>query len=466
MPARVSACTPLAGDRYVSNRTGSVKLTSAVGGIPTRNITVMAQPHNQFVRPNMIPRIRQIFLIALVSVLTGCAAAPVPTPGVTPSPAATPTIATPPSASTSTAAVATAVSPILLPVEPSPEGAGDEFRTDFSRHTVPYAEILSGGPPKDGIPAIDTPAFVSVAEADQWLRPTEAVVLVQINGEARAYPVQVLTWHEIVNDRVGDVAVSVTYCPLCNTAIVFERTFDGSVLDFGTTGRLRYSNMVMYDRQTETWWQQGTGAGIAGVYAGRTLAQRPVSLIAWADFKTAHPGGKVLSRETGIQRSYGLNPYAGYDNPARQPFLYQGPATPKTLPALARVLTLQSNGDALAISYDALAERRVVTDTVGGQPIVVMWSPGVASPLDAQQVAEGRDVGAALAFARALNGKPLDIVFANGEFTDVQTGSTWSHLGRALSGPLKGEQLAELTAVNHFWFSWAAFYPNTRVWGG
>ena len=140
----------------------------------------------------------------------------------------------------------------LLPEEDPPIGAKSQFSTDFSKHSVPYSEILSGGPPKDGIPAIDDPKFVSVEEADEWLKPQEPVVLVQVGDDARAYPIQILMWHEIVNDTVGGVPVTVTFCPLCNTGVAFERTFEGQVLDFGTTGRLRFSNLIMYDRQTVT----------------------------------------------------------------------------------------------------------------------------------------------------------------------------------------------------------------------
>jgi hypothetical protein len=331
---------------------------------------------------------------------------------------------------------------------------------------VSFGEILSGGPPRDGIPAIDAPKFVSVGEADAWLKPNEAVALINVNGDARAYPVQVLTWHEIVNDTVGGVPLAVTYCPLCNTAIAFERTFDGRELDFGTTGRLRYSNLIMYDRPTETWWQQGTGQGIAGEYAGRRLTQRPMTLIAWDDFKAAYPSGKVLDRDTGFTRSYGRNPYVGYDNPDTQPFLYQGPHTPNLLPALARVFALNLNDDPVAFSYDALAQQRVLTDVVGGEPVVVLWTPGTASALDAPVVADGRDIGAAASYARVLDGETLDFKRSGDGVIDVQTGSRWDGLGRAVDGPLKGKQLTEVVGTNHFWFSWAAFHPKTRLRAG
>jgi hypothetical protein len=389
--------------------------------------------------------------------LAGCASTASPSAVRTPTASATAThITTPITNATSVAR------PLLTPQSP-PDGVTNEFKTDFARHTIPYAEVLSGGPPKDGIPAIDAPAFIDVAAADAGLRPAESVAFVEINGDARAYPIRMLIWHEIVNDTVGGVPLAVTYCPLCNTAIAFERAFDGRTLDFGTTGRLRYSNMLMYDRQTETWWQQGNGEGVAGRYAGRALTQRPMALIAWSDFKRAHPQGKVLSEETGVTRRYGVNPYSGYDAPEQTPFLYQGPTTPDRLPPLARVLGLKIGDDATAFPYDALAARRVVSATVGGAPVVVFWSAGAASPLDSATLADGRDIGAATAYSPVVNGQVLTFTAVDGGFRDTSTGSTWDHLGRAIDGPSKGTQLQPLNAFNHFWFSWAAFYPDTRV---
>ncbi len=352
----------------------------------------------------------------------------------------------------------------LLPPETPPPGASDEFKTDFTRHVVPYREILSGGPPKDGIPAIDDPQFVGPGEAGAWLDDREPVVFVQVGEDARAYPVQILTWHEIVNDVVGGVPLAVTYCPLCNTAIAFERAFDGQVLDFGTTGRLRFSNLIMYDRQTETWWQQGTGQALAGAYAGRRLAFYPATIVSWRAFKEAHPDGKALSPSTGARRRYGANPYVGYDNPKVRPFLYDGPATPDLLPQLARVIGVELNGEAVAYPYDALAQVRAVNEVVAGEPIVVFWSPGTASALDAPVIAEGRDVGAATAFSRRVGDQVLTFGFEGGRFIDEQTGSVWSLFGRAVDGPLAGQVLNPLVAVNHFWFSWVAFRPDTRVW--
>ena len=229
-----------------------------------------------------------------------------------------------------------------------PQDATGEFVTDFSLHSVPYTEIRSGGPPKDGIPSIDRPQFVEVHDADRWIRPMEPVIMLRIGPDVRAYPVQIVTWHEIINDTVGGVPVVVTFCPLCNTAIAFDRVIRGQRLEFGTTGRLRYSNLIMYDRQTESWWQQATGEAIAGELTGERLAMRPAPMVAWRDFKKLEPEGRVLSRRTGHDRPYGRNPYVGYDDVRSSPFMYEGPAIPGQLRPLDRVLALEINGASVA----------------------------------------------------------------------------------------------------------------------
>ena len=388
------------------------------------------------------------------ALLTGCAPvrpgaaplqAPTPAPVVAPADAAAPT-------------------PTLLPREDPPAGATAEFTTDFRKHIVPYHEILSGGPPKDGIPALDHPHFVGVRDADRWLAPHEPVIALQIGDDARAYPVQILVWHEIVNHTVGGVPIAVSYCPLCNTAIAFERTVRGRVLDFGTTGRLHFSNLIMYDRQTETWWQQATGQAIAGALTGTQLVYRSTALLSWAAFKAAHPSGRVLSRATGYTRPYGENPYAGYDATNQQPFLYTGPMTPHALPLMARVLTVDLHGDAVAYPFALLQKVHVVDDTVGKTAVVVLWTPGTASPLDAATIAGGRDVGSATVYQRDVAGRRLTFVFERGRIVDKQTGSVWTALGRAIRGPLAGTALPPVVAVNHFWFSWAAFQPRTRIY--
>ena len=358
------------------------------------------------------------------------------------------------------------ITPNLSPVvdEPPPAGVKSEFITDFSKHSVPYQEILSGGPPKDGIPAVDEPKFVGVEEANQWLKPVEPVIFVRVGEDPRAYPLQILTWHEIVNDTVGDLPLTVTFCPLCNTAIAFERTVNDQVLDFGTTGRLRYSNLIMYDRQTETWWQQATGEAIVGELLGTDLEFYPAAIISWEEFRTTYPDGKVLSRDTGFSRSYGQNPYAGYDDVNNPPFLYRGPETPGVLPPVARVLTIDLEEEAVAYPYEVLEKERVISDTVAGKDIVVFWEPGTASALDTPFIAEGRDVGTANAYFRQVDSRDLTFRIEDGRILDEQTGSEWNVLGQAVAGELTGKHLEPVVAINHFWFSWAAFKPETRIY--
>ncbi len=347
--------------------------------------------------------------------------------------------------------------------ERPPIGAESEYLTDFSRHSVPYSEILTLLR-KDSIPAIDDPTFVSVEEADGWLGPFEPVIHFQLGDDSRAYPLQIFMWHEIVNDVVDGVPVVITFCPLCNTAIAFESTVNGQVLDFGTTGRLRYSNLIMYDRPTETWWQQATGEAIVGELLGTQLAFLPAPIIGWSDFKKAFPEGQVLSRDTGYNAPYGQNPYEGYDDVRRSPFAYEGPATPGRLQAMARVLTVDLNGEAVAYPYDVLAEVLVVNDIVGGQNVVVFWQEGANSALDQALITTSRDVGAANSFSPLVKNEPLTFTSVENKIFDDQTGSEWNILGLAIAGPLEGTQLERVVGVNHFWFSWAAFRPDTRVY--
>lgn len=347
--------------------------------------------------------------------------------------------------------------------ERPPPGAAHDFRTDFSKHTVPYKEIVSGGPPKDGIPALRHPRFIQVQEADSWLKSREPVILLEIGPDARAYPIQIMTWHEIVNDTVGGTPVIVTFCPLCNTAISFERTVQGRALEFGTTGLLRFSNLVMYDAQTESWWQQATGEAIAGDLSAARLVRLPALLVSWGDFKASHPDGRVLSRDTGYARSYGRNPYPGYDDVRRSPFAYRGPRTPGPLRAMDRVLVVELNGVSVAYPYDVLQDERVINDTVGGVPIVVIWTPGTASALDAATIAAGRDVGSAGAYASTVGDRTLTFIQDGGPLIDRQTGSEWGVAGRAVSGAMSGQTLERLPAIETFWFAWAAFRPETRI---
>ena len=255
-------------------------------------------------------------------------------------------------------------------------------KTDFSKKSVEFGEILSGGPPKDGIPAIDNPQFVPVGEVKD-IALTEPVIRFGVDSDVRAYPLRILIWHEIVNDTVGSLPVSVTYCPLCNSSIVFDRRVGKDVLDFGTTGKLRNSDLVMYDRQTESWWQQFTGIGIVGKMTGTKLKMLPSRVESFGKFRQSNPNGKVLVPSSGSFRPYGANPYRGYDSAAR-PFLYRGDM-PKGIKPMAYVIAVGKE----AWSLDLIREKK----TVEAGELVISWTAGQNSALDSGTISRGRDIG-------------------------------------------------------------------------
>jgi hypothetical protein len=355
----------------------------------------------------------------------------------------------------------------------TPEAPDEEVRfstsdwtTDFSRHTVPLDEFIGGGPPKDGIPAIDEPTFISAEQADEFLAAREPVAVVAIEGVVRAYPLQILTWHEIVNDEIAGNPVAVTYCPLCNSTVAFRREVDGEAVEFGTTGMLRNSDLVMYDRETESWWQQITAEAVVGEQAGERLEVLPSQILSWSEVARLYPDAQVLSRDTGFDRDYGSNPYTGYDSdPGSQPFLFRGEPD-RSLPPKERVAAIRA-GERSAVVYpfSRLAEDAPVNDTVAGTPIVVLFEPDVASALDSSTISSGRSVGAAALFSRALDGRTLVFEAGDepGEFRDAQTGSSWSMTGVATDGPLRGKRLEQLPHDDQLWFAVAAFYANAEI---
>ena len=276
--------------------------------------------------------------------------------------------------------------------------------TDFSKTSVDFGKIMSGGRPKDGIPSIDKPEFVPLA-IYIGASDTEPVITFAHKGDARAYPLRFLIWHEIVNDTVGGVPVSVTYCPLCNSSIVFDRRIGNKILDFGTTGKLRNSDMVMYDRQTESWWQQFTGTGIVGEMNGRMLAMLPARVESLAKFRERYPGGKVLVPSDLNFRPYGNKPYLGYDASAR-PFLYRG-EMPKVIAPLAYVVKVGKQAWPL--------EKLKNAGTIVTGDLTLSWTKGQNSALDQQEISEGRDIGNVVVRRKAFQGmkdEVHDLTFA------------------------------------------------------
>jgi hypothetical protein len=345
------------------------------------------------------------------------------------------------------------------------------WRTDFARHSVPLDEIASGGPPKDGIPALDHPRFVGIDAARRFLGAKAQVAVVRIRKAAKAYPIEIMVWHEIVNDRIAGRPIALTYCPLCNSTVAFSRRVGGRTLRFGTTGNLRGSDLVMYDRQTESWWQQITGQAIVGKLTGAKLRILPSQILSFGRFKRLYPDGQVLSIHTGYSRPYGQNPYVGYDEPQSPPFGLPTRPNP-ALPPKERVAAVQTGKRSAVVYPFSRLEREAPIDdripspaVVGTHPIVVFFDPKLVSPLDGPEVSLGREVGTAAVFDRRVGGRTLTFVHGSrpGTFRDRETGSVWRIDGAATAGPLRGRRLRPVTSNDEFWFAAAAFFPQADI---
>jgi len=349
------------------------------------------------------------------------------------------------------------------PREDTVSALDDATADGFPAPLINPDELLAGGPPPDGIPAIDEPKFVRASTAT-FLDDDEPVLAIEVDGDARAYPIQIMTWHELVNDTIAGRPVTISYCPLCNSAIAYDRRLGDRVLNFGTSGMLYQSALVMYDRQTESLWSHFTGEAVIGVLTGEKLDLIPMSTVSWSDWLEANPDGLVLSRDTGHSRNYGENPYPGYDDVDNPPFAFEGEVDGR-LAAKERVVGIRQGSDAVAIRTADLFERRVAEIDLGGETVFVWLEPGTASALDDFFVEGGRDVGATGVFVPVVDGQRLTFEATEDGFRDRETGSTWDVLGNAIDGPLAGSTLTPIEHVDTFWFAWAAFLPETRIAG-
>jgi len=264
--------------------------------------------------------------------------------------------------------------------------------SDFSRCTISFDEIISGGPGKDGIRSIENPQFASIEHTE--LADNESVISVTIDGMTRIYPLQILIWHEIVNDQIAGIPIAVTYCPLCNASIVFDRRLDGQVLEFGTTGNLRKSDLVMYDRQTLSWFQQFDGTGLFGRLAGKQLKILPARLESLASARARSKDSLIMQTPKRFLRPYGSNPYIGYDSSAF-PFLFYG-ELPSDIAPLEYVVI--ANEKAWTLNY--LKRQKILHS----DDLIISWHPGRASALDTRTIAQGRDIGVVTVIQTDPNG--------------------------------------------------------------
>ena len=332
-----------------------------------------------------------------------------------------------------------------------------EWATDYTKAAVPFSEIRLVIP-RDAIPPIYEPEFISLSEASDVLNDLEPVIVVEINGEAKAYPKTILVSHEIVNDVLGGTPIAVTWCPLCDTSFVFNRSIDDRTFRFGVSGLLRDSNLIMWDWETESWWQQGTAEAIVGVMTGTSLVTLPFQVVAFRDFKAAFPEGNVLQ---GPFESY-HNPYYEYDT-TEKPFLFSGDLDGR-LPPAERVIGINTDNESRAYPFSELAKDLVVHDSIEGRDFVIFYQPETLSVLDKSSVQNSRAAGSASVFVHVVDGQMLTFRAGNNGFVDHQTNSRWNMLGQAVEGPLKGKRMPPLIHGEGLWFYWAAVFQDTSIY--
>ena len=319
------------------------------------------------------------------------------------------------------------------------------METNEQKHLIPLDKIRGGGPPKDGIPSIDNPKFVSSDDA-HFVSDSDIVIGLNLNGDSRAYPLFILVWHEIVNDNVGGIPVAVTYCPLCYTSQVFERIIDNKEVEFGTSGKLYNSNLLMYDRLTDSYWSQSLGLAVTGPLTGTTLDTIPFDLTTWGDWKNQHSDTLVLSTDTGYVRSYGVDPYGNYYTDPK--IMFPVDNTDNRMNPKEIIIGLNNDGIYKAYRQNHIESLKVINDYVGEKAVMLV------SAFDHNS----------RAFDRTVNGETLDFSSVDGVIVDLQTDSKWTYDGLAISGPMAGTTLQRLSIHPGFWFEWVAFHPDTLVY--
>jgi Protein of unknown function (DUF3179) len=345
------------------------------------------------------------------------------------------------------------------------------WKTDTANKQIGLNEI-SVVLPRNSFPTINYPKFIRQDDSLNGFYKFEPVIAVEINGKAKAYPLNMLTMHEISNDSLGGIPILPTFCPLCNSSVVYDRrlTFKDKeyLLDFEVSGMLRNSDMVMADKQTETWWQQLMGKGIVGELAGAELTVIPSFVISVEDFFNRYPDGKILSPKTGTdaENMYGINPYENYDGTSNKPWdRYFDPLKiDNRLAPMERIISLEGNTGYKVYPFSVLAEKKVINDQMGKQNIVLFYKAETVSVLDKKEISKSRNTGSATVFSSIVDGQLLVFKKNKSNFVDTNTNSIWDITGLCIKGKMKGKHLIPVPHGNHFAFAWLAFYPDSVIY--
>ena len=347
-------------------------------------------------------------------------------------------------------------------------GIHQDWKTDTSQRIISLNE-LTVLLRRNAIRPLNNPRYIANSEAKTTLFGGQPVVVVKAEGQWYGIPVNILSYHEIVNDSIGNTMFSVAYCPLCNTTHVFNRKLSYNnknyVLKFGTTGMLRMSNLVMWDEQTESWWQHLTAEGLVGTLAGAKLAIMPAKIISLNNFWAFYPDGKTMlpDEDSGQLAQYNFNPYVKYDSLGiKQPFLYFGPVDPR-LPAMEYVVGLEKDAKHKVYPLRILKERLVINDKFGNENVVLFYDADMISNLDTREINNGKRIGSATVFNALADGLKLTFVADKNNFKDNETGSVWNFVGECIDGQLKGKSLQPEVYSLDFAFAYFAFYPDAYL---
>lgn len=346
------------------------------------------------------------------------------------------------------------------------------WKTDTTRHNVELSEFMMVLP-KGAFPVLNTPKFIDKNAGLKVFNKNEPVIYLEIKGKSKAYPLNVLSAHELVNDTLEGSSILISYCPLCNSALIFNRILyfrgDKYTLEFDVSGMLRNSNMVMYDKVTESWWQQLLGRAEVGKLTGAELDILPSQIISVKDFFNRFPNGKILSTNTGFEKAklyYGFNPYVKYDKPGGLPYerFFKKEALNHKLPAMERVVDVKSKGKYKIYPFSIVAKKGVINDTFESKNVVLFHQYGTISNMDEKEITKSRDIGSVTVFNALVDGKLLKFYKKSGKFRDKQTNSFWDITGFCFKGTLKGKQLLIEPHSIDFAFSWLKFYPDSEIY--
>lgn len=355
----------------------------------------------------------------------------------------------------------------------NPRNIPFNWKTDTTLTNIDLSELMVVLP-RGSFVVLNNPKFIGKAEGLKSFLAKEPVLSVEINGIAKAYPLNMLSIHEIANDTLAGIPILATFCPLCNAGIVYDRRLKHKekeyLLDFEVSGMLRKSDMVMADKQTETWWQQLEGKGIVGTLEGAELSVIPSLVISVEEFFNRYPNGKILSKKTGVpnaEESYGINYYKNYDDPNNKPYerFFSTDEVDPRLPAMERIVDIRSNGEFKVYPFSAVKKNGVINDQFNGKNVVLFYQPGTLSVLDEKEIKNSKDVGMVTVFKPYVDGQFLKFKKLNDKFIDENTSSVWDITGKCVSGKLAGKELEIEPHGNHFAFAWLAFHPETKIYG-